>query len=146
MTQVDFYILGDQSRRTLELMVCQLCSKALDNNMHVYINVRDEQQAVQLDELLWTFKPESFLPHQNLISDNNMSKTYEMPIIINKGDQIPQGYDQLLINLDTNIPQFFSRFNRVAELVGDDENEKQLGRDRYRFYLERGYQLNKYDL
>jgi DNA polymerase-3 subunit chi len=146
MTQVDFYILGSKSGRTLELLVCQLCNKALENNMHVYINVRSEQQAAELDDLLWSFKPESFLPHQNLLSNQILTETSIIPIIINKGEQIPDGYDQLLINLNSDIPQFFSRFDRVAEIVAKDENEKQLGRDRYRFYRERGYLLNKYDL
>lgn len=146
MTQIDFYILGNQSGRTLEIMVCQLCNKALENNMQVYINARTEQQARQLDELLWSFKPESFLPHQNLLTGKLQPEAYQMPIIINHGEQIPDGYDQLLINLDTDIPQFFSRFDRVAEMVSKDEDEKQLGRDRYRFYRERGYLLNKYDL
>ncbi len=146
MTQVDFYILGHQSSRTLELMVCRLCAKALEADMYVYINTRDAQQAAQLDELLWSFKAESFLPHQNLLTDNSLSEICKIPIIINKGDQIPDGYHQLLINLSSDIPHFFSRFERVAELVDKDENEKQLGRERYRFYRERGYLLKKYDL
>lgn len=146
MTQVDFYILGKSTSRTLEIMVCQLCSKAFEKKMQVYINVRSELQAQQLDELLWSYKAESFLPHQNLLSDNTLTESYKIPVLINKGEQIPPGYDQLLINLDSQIPQFFSRFNRVVEIIGQEEEEKQLGRDRYRFYRDRGYPLKKYDL
>ena len=63
MAQVDFYILGDNSRRNINQMVCRLCEKALSNKMQVFIYTRTEQQARELDEELWTFKSDSFIPH-----------------------------------------------------------------------------------
>ena len=146
MTQVDFYIIGEQSARTLDIMVCKLCNKALDRGFSVYINARNETQAYQLEEHLWTFKADSFLPHQNLLTDSSLINNVFIPIIINVGEQIPDGYDQLMINLDKDIPHFFSRFQRVAELVDSHENEKLMGRSRYRYYSDRGYLLKKHDL
>ena len=51
-----------------------------------------------------------------------------------------------VVNLSDEIPDFFSRFQRVAELVAGSDNEKSLARDRWRFYRDRGYAVTKHEL
>jgi DNA polymerase-3 subunit chi len=52
----------------------------------------------------------------------------------------------VLVNLHRDPPPFFSRFERLAEIVGTDEDSVAAGRARYRFYRERGYELRNHDL
>lgn len=151
MTQVDFYILGDSSRRSIEYLCCQLTEKAITQGKTVYIQASSSEQALRLDELLWKYKPESFLAHKNLtqietLDDETLGTDFHYPIVIGAGEEIVAGYDQVLINLDQQVPMFFSRFNRVAEMVGHLAEEKSSARERYRFYKSRGYPLNKYDI
>ena len=99
----------------------------------------DEEQARQLDELLWTHRPASFLPHG--LHNDELSDT----IAIGWGQE-PEGHNDLLINLQLEIPGFFSRFRRVAEVVTQDPSSLDALRRSWRFYKERGYQLEKHDL
>ncbi len=156
MTQVDFYILDDNSRRNIHQMVCHLCEKALSQKLNVLIYTRSEQQAHIIDELIWTYKSVSFIPHCVLSSgfspnSEEKNKIFNYPVVIQASAssdqvQIPEQYTCLLINLSLQTPFFHQRFQRIAEIVDKDENEKQLARERYRFYRKQGYSLNKYDL
>jgi len=150
MTQVDFYILNENSQRNIEILTCQLIEKAVAQQHSVYIQCTSSEQANRLDELLWKYKPESFLAHKNLLQSdlqkNKDIEAYHYPVVIGSGEDIINGYDQLLINLDAQVPQFFSRFHRVAEMVSNDNSDKELARQRYRFYKERGYPLKNHDI
>lgn len=163
MTQVDFYILGDDSHRDINQMVCRLCEKALAQKMSVLIYAKSSSQAQQLDELLWTFKANSFIAHSFIAQKNqlhesesnselNIDTSFFYPVLICSEQLIDDcrkiigQYKQLLINLTTETPSFVQQFERVAELVGKEVDEKEVARNRYRFYRKNGYNLNKYDL
>jgi len=88
--------------------------------------------------MLWTSEDESFLPH-----DQQEQEGLLTPILINHQAD-PRGERQLLINLSNEIPQFFAQFERVIELVADDN--KQHARSHYSFYKDRGYELNHHKL
>ena len=156
MAQVDFYILSDSSKRTINQMVCRLCEKALENRMQVFIYTCTEQQALILDELLWTYKSDSFIPHC-IISDDFLPVTpaetenFSYPVVIKAANseldqQLPAHFKGLLINLSQTIPPFMPDFERIAEIVDKDETEKQRARERYRLYRQQDHTLNKYDL
>lgn len=139
MTRVGFYVVkaADQSQR-LQVAV-RLADKAFQRGHNIYINASDEDQARCLDDLLWTYRPSSFLPHG--LHGEQQSDT----IAIGWGQE-PQGHNDLLINLELEIPEFFSRFRRVAEVVTQDPASLQALRRSWTFYKERGYQLEKHDL
>ncbi len=145
MTQIDFYILGENSPRNINQMVCTLCEKALSQKMTVLVYTLSPDQAHQLDELLWTFKANTFIAHKNQLNETNNESTFPYPVIISN-EEAGETYNQLLINLTAEIPVFFKQFKRVAELVGKQSDEKEIARNRYRSYLQQGYTLNKYDL
>ena len=154
MDQIDFYILTENSRRDLQFMVCQLCEKAIEQDMNVVIYTRSGQQALEIDELLWTFKSESFIPHINLASADldkisQLQDTYPVVIFsIDAGNfsNITESYSHLLINLTDTSPEHYDRFTRLAEMINNEEQSKQLARQRYRHYRQLGYRLNQYDL
>ena len=141
MTQVDFYILQNEQPGARPLFTCRLTEKAFKQGHRVYINTASGQQLQQLDELLWTFRDGSFLPHA--VYDAGTSET--PPILLGHAVE-PEGPTDVLVNLSSELPSFFSRFSRVAELVGGDADQLDAARERYRFYKDRGYTLNTHNL
>jgi DNA polymerase-3 subunit chi len=139
VTRVGFYVVqaADQAQR-LQVAV-RLADKAFQQGHSIFINAADEAQARTLDDLLWTYRPASFLPHG--LHGQQQSDT----IAIGWGQE-PQGHNDLLINLQLEIPGFFSRFRRVAEVVTQDPASLDALRRSWTFYKERGYQLEKHDL
>ncbi|MFC1579201.1 DNA polymerase III subunit chi [Pseudomonadota bacterium] len=139
MTLVGFYVVqaADQARR-LDVAV-RLADKAFQRGHRIFINAADEAQARSLDELLWTHRPASFLPH------GLCGEEQDDTIAIGWGQE-PQGHNDLLINLQLDIPPFFSRFQRVAEVVTQDPQSLAALRRSWKYYKERGYQLEKHDL
>jgi DNA polymerase-3 subunit chi len=141
MTQVDFYILQDGQPGVLPMFTCRLTEKAFKQGHQVYINTESSEQLQQLDDLLWTFRDGSFLPHSVFAagaSDNP-------PILLGHAVD-PDGPSDVLVNLSSEVPSFFSHFSRVAELVSGDATQLDAARERYRFYKDRGYTLNTHNL
>ena len=58
----------------------------------------------------------------------------------------PGDHHQILINLQGEIPTWFSRFERVIELVQPESEDEQTKRENFKFYKERGYALDFHDL
>jgi len=141
MTQVDFYILQDSQPGARTLLTCRLSEKAFKQGHQVYINAASGQQLQQLDDMLWTFRDGSFLPHG--LYNENAGSTH--PVLLGHAVD-PEGPSDVLVNLSSDVPLFFSRFARVAELVGGDEAQRESARKRYRFYKDRGYTLNTHKL
>jgi DNA polymerase-3 subunit chi len=130
--RVDFYVLPPGDKNDQLPFTCRLTEKAYDLGQRIYIHTESEAQAIQLDNLLWTFRQGSFIPHALYETDNDG----ELPAHIGwRGE--PSGRD-LLINLAPTVPVFHDRFERIAEIVNHDEAAKQAARERFKFYRERG--------
>lgn len=142
MTKVDFYILDDSQPLQRLRFACRLAEKAWQQGHNVYIHTADSSESQRMDELLWTFRDGSFVPHQ--VIDEQVPDA-ETPIHIGHGDH-PHDHDTVLINLADSVPLFFSRFERLAEVIGGDEAHRALGRERFRFYKERGYPLDHHTI
>ena len=137
MTRVDFYQLNPQRHR-YDQVVCQLCQKAYDSEQFTLLLTQNQQQSQHLDQKLWTYSDDSFLPH-----DSEESEDLVTPILIHDHPD-PKGNRQLLINLSTSVPIYFAQFERVIELVTEDN--KSQAREHYSYYKERGYSLNHFNL
>jgi DNA polymerase III subunit chi len=146
MTRVDFYILADAAPRSRSLFACRLTDKAYRMQHPVYIHTESEEQATHMDDLLWTFSQGSFLPHslaQQITADDIP------PIVIGHNHELPttvQPDTAVLINIASTVPLFFSHFQRVAEIIDQSPAQKQIGRERYRFYRDRGYDLQSHNI
>ncbi|HYQ73400.1 MAG TPA: DNA polymerase III subunit chi [Gammaproteobacteria bacterium] len=143
MTQVDFYLLNDSQPAALPMFTCRLTEKAYRQGHQVYIQTASDRQLRQLDDLLWTFRDGSFLPHR--IHTHGADIAGEQPILLGHAVE-PEGPGDVLLNLAEEVPVFFSRFSRVAELVGGEDGQIAAARDRYRYYKDRGYTLNTHNL
>ncbi len=141
MTRIDFYITGDDHAQARQRLVCRLAEKAYALDHAIYIHTDDRRQAEQLDQLLWTFRDGSFIPH--CLQDDTVAE--QAAIVIGHNGE-PEDHNQVLINLGQEVPAFFGRFERVAEVIAGDEPSREAGRERFRFYRDRGYELNTHNL
>ena len=141
MTRVDFYLLENEPAGGRNRAVCQVVHKAFRLGHRIYVLTETAQQATELDRLLWTFNAGSFIPH-GLFPE---SASEPLPVLIG-ADQPPEAFNDVLISLTSKVPECIDRFQRVAEIVDNDDMEKQRARERFRFYRDRGYPLNTHTL
>lgn len=116
---------------------CRLVRKAHTAQCRVVLLAEDMDSLATLDKALWTFSEFDFLPHV-LASDPLALQT---PIILTDNDATNYPHHQILINLSNKTPAHFARFERMFEIISSADADKQFGRDRYRFYQQRGYPL-----
>ena len=137
MTQIDFYVQVDDRQETVR----KLCGKALGANAKLAIWCVDQAAGQRLSRLLWSIPATGFVPHC-FAADPLAART---PIVLAWEDgAFP--HDQILINLRDEVPGFFSRFERLIEVVSADAADKQSARDRFRYYRDRGYAIRTHDM
>ena len=141
MPKIDFYLLENPGVTTRLDFACRLTEKAYKNKHRIYIHASNQAEAHQLDELLWTYREDSFLPH-NLLGEGP-APTPPIQIGFN---QKPDNHRDILLNLNETVPEFYSGFARVLELVPSDTAAQALARERYRFYRAAGYDINTHKL
>lgn len=141
MTRVDFYILPSEGEHNRRLVACKLAEKAYKRGHRVYIHTGSPQASEQVDGLLWTFRQGSFVPHALL----HQTEAEHTPVLIGH-DAAPENIHEVLVNLAGDVPSFFSRFERVAEVVDAADSSRHQGRERFRFYRDRGYGLQTHEL
>lgn len=139
MTRVSFYLLNSIDPDERHHFVCRLAEKAYLQGNQVMIYTDSLAQSQAIDKALWTFRADSFVPHQILTTDTS---AITAPVLISHQNTAPPKLMDVLINLNPVQPLFFSQFERLAEIIDANEETKEQGRIRYRFYQERGYHLD----
>jgi DNA polymerase-3 subunit chi len=140
MPRADFYLIDKpRFREQPLLLVCELARRAFAAQQPTLILVRDFEQAEAVDELLWAFDEDAFIPHQ-LAGDDDDADT---AVLI-----VPPGIDTadrpLVINLREGCAP--GRFERVLEVVAADPAEREGSRTRWREYARLGFEVNKFDM
>lgn len=145
MTRVDFYITSDDNERARALVACRIAAKAFSLKNQVHVHTPGTSEAAQVDALMWTFRDGSFVPHavagDALLDDPASARC----VVIGSGHE-PAERCNLLINLDATVPRFFSRMERVAEIIDAHPERRASGRERFKFYRDRGYQVKTHNL
>lgn len=136
MTRIDFYSNVPDKLG----YACRLVRKAYAANCRIVLLTRDRDELARLDQALWTFSEQEFLPHVHA-GDPLAANT---PIILTDSDKADLPHYQLLINLSVGTPTHFARFERMLEIISSDDADKAAGRERYRFYQQRGYPLTHF--
>ncbi|HTA65403.1 MAG TPA: DNA polymerase III subunit chi [Xanthomonadaceae bacterium] len=141
MPRADFYLIAKpRFRDDPLLLVCELARKAHDAGSSTLILARDAEQAEALDDALWAFDPDAYIPHQIAGSDEDDDET---PVLIASPDLDAPGRT-LIINLRdaaVTLP-----CERVLEVVPADDSAREPLRQRWKEYKARGFELNKYDM
>ena len=135
MTTIDFYTHVPECLA----VAARLVTKAVVAHGSVRVLTPDVATTDALDRLLWAAPPTGFLPHCRI----DALVAAETPVWIDHRLE-HNGPAVVLVNLHPDPPPFFSRFERLAEIVGTDAADA--GRARYRFYRERGYELRAHNL
>ena len=137
MTQIDFYTNVEDKLGT----ACRVAAKAYGLGHRMLVCCPDAETATRFDRMLWTAPPTAFIPH----CSSSDPLAGETPIIIDHLGGEPIG-DQVLVNLRHEWPPFFGRFERLVEIVSMDDEDRQRGRERFKFYRDRGYEIRIHDM
>jgi DNA polymerase-3 subunit chi len=133
--QIDFYVLGNVGRDGRFNYACRIAQKIYLQGLRVYIQTADHENSKELDALLWTFSQGSFVPHA--LSDKATRNWEDFPVQVGDGLAKNENAD-VLISLTDDVPENYTSFCRIAELVTDDPGEKAAARERYKFYRDQG--------
>ncbi|CTP84697.1 DNA polymerase III subunit chi [Xanthomonas translucens pv. phlei] len=139
--RADFYLIAKPRFLTEPLrLVCELARKANDANMWTLVLARDEAQAEELDELLWAFDPDAYIPHQ--IAGADVDEEEAQVLIVPPGVEAPSR--ALVINLRDDA--YLGACERVLEVVPADPAAREPLRERWKQYKALGFEVSKYDM
>ncbi|HEY9547366.1 MAG TPA: DNA polymerase III subunit chi [Solimonas sp.] len=145
MTRIDFYILpeGGGPGGSPVMTACKLCDKATAGGHRVYAHVPDPVTAEDLDGALWSFQQGGFLAHERYDGE---PLDEPLPSVLIGAVEPPETHHGVMLNLGLEVPDWFSRFERVLEIVAADAEGRAKSRERYKFYRDRGYELATHKL
>jgi DNA polymerase-3 subunit chi len=117
MTEVLFV---ETSARRMEMRACEIAEENYAQGRRVQIIVVDQEQAERLDDLLWTFKPDSFIPHGLWAGSPDEP---EQPVVITTREEALKGMDSLLMMGYSEV-DLVRQFSHVFHLVVTDNQER----------------------
>ncbi|WP_199611209.1 DNA polymerase III subunit chi [Flocculibacter collagenilyticus] len=141
-----FYVLKLENEPTLPVpahfhLACTLAATLYRKQSRVFIATENIEDAHAIDDYLWAFDADRFVPH-NLTGEGPKQGA---PVEI--GFQLPSsGNRNVLINLKQTVPPFAQQFQQVIDFVPATENEKQQARERYKFLRQMGTNLSTIDI
>jgi len=130
MAEISFYILPSELTQERDEFACKLIEKAYRNGCFCYVLTDNAAQSQKIDDLLWTFRAGSFIPHQIYTGE---LPALEKVILIGSLD-VPELWQKIVINLSSYCPKQFDNIERILEILDNSEATKELGRNRYRQY------------
>jgi len=137
MTSVDFYFNAADKLQ----VACRLAGKAMAQGKRLLIYAPQADTAQRIDRMLWTWQATGFVPHC-AAHDPLASET---PVLIASAADAHSVCD-VLLNLAPDTPPAFERYERLLELVAQDDEDRRAARGRYKFYRERGFRIADHDL
>ena len=141
MPRADFYLIAKDRFKAEPLrLVCELARKAYDANLWTLVLARDAAQAEELDELLWAFDDDAYIPHQIAGTDDED----ELAPVLIAAPETDAPMRPLVINLRDGAVD--GSFERVLEVVPADESSRGPLRERWTQYKARGLEVNKHDM
>lgn len=140
MTSIDFYFNAQDRLQ----VACRLAAKAVSQRKRMLVYAPEPETASRIDRMLWTWPAVGFVPHCR--ADDPLAA--ETPVLIGAPEEgeMKTADCEIILNLSAGCPPDFASFARLLELVGAGEDEKKSGRERYKFYRDRGYQIANHDL
>ncbi len=139
MSHVDYYVLPDTGSDARLHFLYRLLDKIHPLGMRIYIRVHDETEARQLDQRLWEYRADAFLPHSLL------TEGLEAPVEIGYGDSLPS-HRAVYINMAGDIAPAAFAFERLIEIVIQQEQVLADTRANYRQYKQQGFTIRMNDM
>ncbi|MDH5722598.1 MAG: DNA polymerase III subunit chi [Alphaproteobacteria bacterium] len=134
MTEIRFYHLQRQNEHQV---LPSLLSKALSNGHKIIVKCANDAEKEKLNEYLWTYNPDSFLPH----GSNKDGNEKMQPIWLTAKDENPNGADVLIISQGAQAENM-DDFTLCCEMLdGQDEDAVKDARTRWKTYKEQGFEV-----
>ena len=127
--RVDFYTTNDTRPEAAARLLCRVVDKAYRQGLKVYVHTPTPRRARFFDELLWTFRPGSFVPHEI----GNAGASADVPVCIGSGPVV-RGEATVLCNLSAEPPPSLEGFERIVDVADGNEPGRSEGRARFRWY------------
>ncbi|MBA4740131.1 MAG: DNA polymerase III subunit chi [Burkholderiales bacterium] len=132
MTEIIFYTgIKDE----LPFLI-KLSEKTVKMRRNACIATRDPEHSKSVSEYLWSHDPTKFIPHS--IGADEL--TNDLTTLELRHDDGSSHLD-ILINLTPKTPDHFSSFQRLVEIVTDHKISIETGRERFKWYRDRGYDI-----
>ena len=144
MADATFYILSTESLRDRFLFACKLMTKAYRQGQYCYVYTDSAEQSRLLDELLWTFQPTLFIPHQ-IYDEEQLEPIYQQCILIGT-KTAPKAWQRLIFNLSSHYPDDLTQTERVLEILDEDEHLKKQARQRYLQYKKQDFTMTSHHI
>lgn len=143
MIKVEFHILSEAGDVVRMRHACQLVDSLYAKNERCYMRATDSSGAQRLDDMLWTFRDQAFIPHE-IVTPTSPSHPRIMALI--GFETMPVSFASTLINIGDSVPDSLDTISQLLEVVDADPQHKQQARERYKQYRDRGYQLETKNL
>jgi DNA polymerase-3 subunit chi len=147
MAVIDFHTLPENSRTPRMKAACQLVERAFLDGQRVLVWLQDERELAAFDDLLWTFGDRAFVPHEMLAADPAAS---EAPVQLFAGATLPAaalaGGFATLVALREEASADALAFERIVEVLDAAPACRAAGRNRFRFYRDRGITPQHHEL
>jgi DNA polymerase III subunit chi len=140
---VDFYLLNTLVQEDLYRFTCRLTDKAYLLQKKIFIQVSSPEEGQRIDELLWTFRDISFIPHCYLGVNSAVDPLLSVNIAISKPSELDA---DILFNLSHEVPTYFPEFSRIIEVVSEEKENKNQSRQKYKFYKTKNCQLTMHNI
>ena len=134
MAKASFYILTSGSPQERYFYACKVIEKAYRSGHFCYVLTDSIKQSQYLDDLLWTFREGSFIPHQLYTGE---IPDFKKVILIGSLDA-PEHWKKTIINLSSQCPKYFESAERIFEILDNSEEIKEPGRNRFLQYQQSG--------
>ncbi len=122
---------------------CRLIRKATLKGAQLMVT-GSESQLRQLDHNLWTFSPTDFVPH--CWDDAPQRLQQRSPVVLSPSVLCGEAGYSVLINLGPEMPAKYQTFERVIEVVAQDDDDLKRARLRWKRYQAAGFEPAKFDL
>ena len=142
MAEVSFYILPSESLQERYLFACKLIEKAYRSGHFCYVLTDSAGQSRIMDDLLWTFRAGSFIPHQ--LYTGTLPEIEKVILIGSLA--APEHWQKTLFNLSSHCPEEFDKVERILEILDNSEASKAAGRERYRHYQQSGVKISTHKI
>jgi DNA polymerase-3 subunit chi len=136
MTRIDFHLnVADKID-----YACRVVRRIRKAGQRAVVFCEDESRLRKFDGALWSFSPLDFIPH---LRDSDPLAARTPVLLTTTVAELP--HHEVLVNLGASLPPFFTRFERLVELVGAEPEDLAQARQRYRHYKDRGYPLETHE-
>lgn len=139
-TRADFYILKHTDEDSRAIFICRFCQKALLNHHRIHIQTPEHNTAEKLDQLLWSFRPEAFIPHEYVSAHPNSPVTIGI-----EGMSLPEQKD-IYINLSCQLDATAFAFQRIVEVVIQNPEDLQSSRANFKLCKAHGLTVSNHSI